>query len=61
MTTAPTPSITPRNPADEWTDILKAMLLRLPALPQDLFKRLRQAKLTFGDRVHCPFLRPCFI
>src|SRR5277367_7120888 len=61
MTTAPTPSIAPRSPADEWTDILKATLLRVPALPEDLFKRLRRANLTFGDRVHCPFLRPFFL
>src|SRR5271168_4760599 len=61
MTSAPTPSIAPRNPADEWTEILKATLLRVPALPEDLFKRLRRAKLTFGDRVHCPFLRPFFL
>jgi uncharacterized circularly permuted ATP-grasp superfamily protein len=61
MTSAPTPSLTPRNPAEDWNDILKPALLRLPALPEDLFKRMRQAKLTFGDRVHCPFLRPFFL
>src|ERR1700719_5070131 len=61
MTGLATPSIAPRNPADEWTDILKATLLRVPALPEHLFKRLRRAKLTFGDRVHCPFLRPFFL
>jgi uncharacterized circularly permuted ATP-grasp superfamily protein len=37
------------------------MLSRTPGLPQDLFERLRRAKLTFGDRVHCPFLRPFFL
>lgn len=61
MTTGPTPSVLPRNPAEDWTEILKATLLRLPALPEDLFNRLRRAKLTFGDRVHCPFLRPFFL
>src|SRR5580700_1161189 len=61
MTGMATPSIAPRNPADEWTDILKTTLLRVPALPEDLFKRLRRARLTFGDRVHCPFLRPFFL
>jgi uncharacterized circularly permuted ATP-grasp superfamily protein len=30
-------------------------------MPGDLFKRMRKAKLTFGDRVHCPFLRPFFL
>jgi hypothetical protein len=40
---------------------LKALLLRVPKLPEDLVKRMRKAKLTFGDRVHCPFLRPFFL
>jgi uncharacterized circularly permuted ATP-grasp superfamily protein len=40
---------------------LKALLLRVPKLPEDLFTRMRKAKLTFGDRVHCPFLRPFFL
>jgi uncharacterized circularly permuted ATP-grasp superfamily protein len=61
MTTAPTPSLLPFSPAEDWHEILKALLLRLPALPEDLFKRMRRAKLTFGDRVHCPFLRPFFL
>jgi hypothetical protein len=49
------------SPAKDWDEILKATLLRMPGLPEDLFKRLRRAKLTFGDRVHCPFLRPFFL
>src|SRR6266403_3885371 len=61
MTSAATPSVTPPAPREEWHEILKATLLRVPSLPQDLFKRMRKAKLTFGDRVHCPFLRPFFL
>src|SRR2546430_3670714 len=61
MTSAPTPSASPPSPAEEWHAILKATLLRVPALPEDLFKRMRKARLTFGDRVHCPFLRPFFL
>ncbi len=61
MKSAATPSATPPTPQEEWSEILKATLLRVPALPQDLFKRMRRAKLTFGDRVHCPFLRPFFL
>lgn len=37
------------------------MLLRMPGLPEDLFERMRKAKLIFGERVHCPFLRPFFL
>ena len=61
MTTATTPSLLPPSPAEDWHEILKPLLLRIPGLPEDLFKRLRRAKLTFGDRVHCPFLRPFFL
>jgi uncharacterized circularly permuted ATP-grasp superfamily protein len=61
MTTAPTPSPQPASPAEDWHEILKAQLLRMPGLPEGLFKRMRKAKLTFGDRVHCPFLRPFFL
>src|SRR6266513_522952 len=61
MTSAPTPRILPRSPVQEWHAILKTTLVRLPALPEDLFKRMRGAKLTFGNRVHCPFLRPFFL
>src|SRR5256885_4221211 len=61
MTSAPTPRILPRSPVEEWHAILKTTLLRLPALPDDLFKRMHGAKLTFGNRVHCPFLRPFFL
>ena len=61
MTSAPTPSAAPLDPVEEWSVILKATLLRMPALPEILFKRMRKAKLTFGNRVHCPFLRPFFL
>lgn len=61
MISAPTPSVLPPTPAEEWHEILKAILLRMPRLPEELFKRMRKAKLTFGDRVHCPFLRPFFL
>jgi len=61
MTSAPTPSVQPPSPIEDWHAIFKTTLLRVPALPEDLFKRLRRSKLTFGDRVHCPFLRPFFL
>jgi hypothetical protein len=61
MMSAPTPSMAHPGPAEDWHEILKATLLQVPGLPADLFKRMRKAKLTFGDRVHCPFLRPFFL
>jgi uncharacterized circularly permuted ATP-grasp superfamily protein len=49
------------GPAGYWHELLKSALLRLPGIPQNLVKRMRKSKLTFGDRVHCPFLRPFFL
>jgi len=61
MTTAPTASVTSSGPAEYWHELLKPALLRLPSMPLNLFKSMRKANLTFGDRVHCPFLRPFFL
>jgi len=61
MTSAATPSVMHPSPAEDWHDILRGTLLRVPALPEELFKKMKKAKLMFGDRVHCPFLRPFFL
>jgi uncharacterized circularly permuted ATP-grasp superfamily protein len=61
MTSATMPSAVPLDPAEEWNSILKSTLMRMPGLPEVLFKRMRKARLTFGTRVHCPFLRPFFL
>jgi len=60
MTTA-SPSPLSFSPTEDWHEILRSTLLRLPALPENLFKNMRKARLTFGDRIHCPFLRPFFL
>ena len=61
MTSVAMASVAPLDPAEEWSSILKSTLMRMPALPEVLFKRMRKARLTFGNRVHCPFLRPFFL
>src|SRR5438045_990018 len=61
MSSAPTPRILPRSPVEEWHAILKTTLVRLPALPEELVKRMRGTKLTFGSRVHGRCLRPVFL
>src|SRR5271154_2808449 len=61
MTIAATPSIAPHDPAEEWNDLLKPVLAKSPDFVEEFSSRLRSAKLTFGDRVHCPFLRPFFL
>jgi len=61
MTSAAAPLPAQPGPVEDWHELLKQTLLRVPQIPQDLLARLRKAKLTFGDRVHCPFLRPFFL
>jgi uncharacterized circularly permuted ATP-grasp superfamily protein len=61
MTSAATPRATTANPADHWHDLLRPAVDNSPGFAEDFFAQLRKAKLTFGDRVHCPFLRPFFL
>jgi len=61
MTSPRTASAESTGPAEYWHELLKPALLRLPNIPLNLFQRMRKAKLTFAERVHCPFLRPFFL
>ena len=47
--------------AEQWHTLLRPVLAGDPNFPSEFLERLRDAKLTFGDRVHCPFLRPFFL
>src|SRR5690348_3646252 len=47
--------------AEEWREALLPMLGSTPGFTEQFVTKLREAKLTFGDRVHCPFLRPFFL
>jgi len=49
------------QPAELWHKLLKEELQRSPKFTEEFYDRLRAAKLTFGNRVHCPFLRPFFL
>jgi uncharacterized circularly permuted ATP-grasp superfamily protein len=49
------------DPAKDWHDLLTPELGKTPHFTEAFFARLRKEKLTFGDRVHCPFLRPFFL
>jgi hypothetical protein len=44
-----------------WESLLRPDVELAPAFITDFFGTLRGEKLTFGDRVHCPFLRPFFL
>ncbi len=61
MTSAPAPTAMAQSPADNWHNLLRPALAESPNFAAQFFDRLREAKLTFGDRVHCPFLRPFFL
>ncbi len=61
MAGAVSPSAMASGPAESWHALLRADLETSPGFPEKFFARLRAAKLTFGDRVHCPFLRPFFL
>jgi hypothetical protein len=49
------------DPAEHWHALLRPVLAEDPHFSAEFFARLRDAKLTFGDRIHCPFLRPFFL
>ena len=51
----------PLSPIDVWHALLRPDVELTPAFTGELAARMRAERLTFGDRVHCPFLRPFFI
>lgn len=55
------PSPAAASPAEVWHGLLRPNVELSPAFCSELNARMRAARLTFGDRVHCPFLRPFFL
>lgn len=49
------------NPVNHWDNLLRPLVDKSPELAANFLEQVRAAKLTFGDRVHCRFLRPVFI
>lgn len=49
------------DPIQSWHDLLQPDRELTPAFCQAFAASMRARKLTFGDRVHCPFLRPFFL
>jgi len=49
------------DPVAYWDELLRSLVKKSPQLPANFLKQVRAAKLTFGKRVHCPFLRPVFL
>jgi len=49
------------NPVESWDKLLRPLVAKSTSLAEKFLEDVRKAKLTFGDRVHCPFLRPVFL
>ncbi len=49
------------TPAEVWHKLLRPDVELAPAFSDELNARMRAERLTFGDRIHCPFLRPFFL
>src|SRR4051812_39470746 len=49
------------DPIEAWHALLRAEVELTPGFTRDLSAAMRARKLTFGDRIHCPFLRPFFL
>jgi uncharacterized circularly permuted ATP-grasp superfamily protein len=52
---------TPPSAVEVWHGLLRPDVELTPAFCAELNARMRAERLTFGERVHCPFLRPFFI
>ena len=50
-----------RETIDAWHALLRPEEELTPAFTARLAAEMRTRRLTFGDRVHCPFLRPFFL
>jgi len=49
------------NPVEYWDKLLRPLVKKSTSLAEKFLEDVRAAKLTFGGRVHCPFLRPVFL
>ena len=61
MRTAKTRASGNLDPVEYWDELLRPLVKKSSELPANFLKQVRAAKLTFGKRVHCPFLRPVFL
>jgi hypothetical protein len=49
------------HPIEAWHELLRASGGDSPQACDALARSMRARRLTFGDRIHCPFLRPFFL
>ncbi|MBS1840912.1 MAG: circularly permuted type 2 ATP-grasp protein [Acidobacteria bacterium] len=61
MSSGTSPMASPKDPAEHWHALLKPYVASSREFTEKFYATLRAHKLTFGNRVHCPFLRPFFL
>jgi len=61
MSSGTSPMANAKDPAEHWHALLKPQIAGSRKFTEQFYNRLRAEKLTFGNRVHCPFLRPFFL
>ncbi len=61
MSSGTSPISQAKDPAEHWHALLKPQVAKSRQFTEAFYEQLRAAKLTFGNRVHCPFLRPFFL
>ncbi len=61
MSSGTSPIAGAKDPAEHWHALLKPQVAGSRKFTEHFYNRLRAEKLTFGNRVHCPFLRPFFL
>ncbi len=61
MKSAKTSTTRSSDPVEYWDELLRPLVKKSPDLAKHFLEEVRAAKLTFGTRVHCPFLRPVFL
>ena len=61
MSSGTSPIAGAKDPAEHWHALLKPQVAGSRKFTEQFYEKLRREKLTFGNRVHCPFLRPFFL
>jgi uncharacterized circularly permuted ATP-grasp superfamily protein len=61
MTSTAAPTALPADAVKHWDELLRPVVEKSPEFARKFLAELHEAKLTFGRRVHCPFLRPVFL
>src|SRR5215467_12915890 len=61
MSGGTSPKASPKDPVEHWHALLKPRVASSREFTERFYATLRAQKLTFGNRVHCPFLRPFFL